>query len=111
MAGILIIAHAPLASALRDCAAHVYCGQPQLGSSRLDLVGARGRGDQPRRAQVQFLPGPASTVLLPPTPKDFEARNALPLGMRFLSRAILVKPAAKWLSKCGRTQGPRPLIP
>jgi len=29
MAGILIIAHAPLASALRDCAAHVYCGQPQ----------------------------------------------------------------------------------
>jgi mannose PTS system EIIA component len=28
MAGILIIAHAPLASALRDCAAHVYCGQP-----------------------------------------------------------------------------------
>jgi PTS system mannose-specific IIA component len=29
MAGILIIAHAPLASALRDCATHVYCGQPQ----------------------------------------------------------------------------------
>jgi PTS system ascorbate-specific IIA component len=29
MAGILIIAHAPLASALRECAAHVYCGQPQ----------------------------------------------------------------------------------
>lgn len=29
MAGILIIAHAPLATALRDCAAHVYCGQPQ----------------------------------------------------------------------------------
>ena len=29
MAGILIIAHAPLASALRDCAAHVYCGQPE----------------------------------------------------------------------------------
>lgn len=29
MAGILIIAHAPLASALRDCAAHVYCGEPQ----------------------------------------------------------------------------------
>lgn len=29
MAGILIIAHAPLASALRDCAAHVYCGPPQ----------------------------------------------------------------------------------
>lgn len=28
MAGILIIAHAPLASALRDCAAHVYCGEP-----------------------------------------------------------------------------------
>ena len=28
MAGILIIAHAPLASALRDCAAHVYSGQP-----------------------------------------------------------------------------------
>ncbi len=29
MAGILIIAHTPLASALRDCATHVYCGQPQ----------------------------------------------------------------------------------
>ncbi|MGY8527123.1 PTS sugar transporter subunit IIA [Paracidovorax citrulli] len=29
MAGILIIAHAPLASALRDCAAHVYCGEPK----------------------------------------------------------------------------------
>lgn len=29
MAGILIIAHAPFASALRDCATHVYCGCPQ----------------------------------------------------------------------------------
>ncbi|MHB1668959.1 MAG: PTS sugar transporter subunit IIA [Thiomonas sp.] len=28
MPGILIIAHAPLASALRDCAAHVYAGCP-----------------------------------------------------------------------------------
>jgi PTS system mannose-specific IIA component len=28
MAGILIIAHAPFASALRDCIAHVYCGLP-----------------------------------------------------------------------------------
>lgn len=28
MAGILIIAHAPFATALRDCLAHVYCGLP-----------------------------------------------------------------------------------
>ncbi len=28
MAGILIIAHAPLAAALRDCIAHIYCGMP-----------------------------------------------------------------------------------
>lgn len=28
MAGILIIAHAPLASALRECAAHIYGGLP-----------------------------------------------------------------------------------
>ncbi len=28
MAGILIIAHAPLATALRDCIAHVYGGLP-----------------------------------------------------------------------------------
>jgi len=28
MAGILIIAHAPLASALRDCIAHIYGGLP-----------------------------------------------------------------------------------
>jgi PTS system mannose-specific IIA component len=28
MAGILIIAHAPLASALRDCITHIYCGLP-----------------------------------------------------------------------------------
>jgi len=28
MAGILIIAHAPLATALRDCVAHIYCGLP-----------------------------------------------------------------------------------
>ncbi|CAB3691135.1 PTS sugar transporter subunit IIA [Trinickia soli] len=28
MAGILIIAHAPLASALRDCVAHIYGGLP-----------------------------------------------------------------------------------
>src|SRR6516225_6444280 len=50
-------------------------------------------------------------VPLPPNPRDFEARDVLLLGMRFLSPAILVKPAAKWLSECGRTQGPRPLIP
>lgn len=36
MAGILIIAHAPLASALRDCAAHVYCGQPD-GLQAIDV--------------------------------------------------------------------------
>jgi len=28
MAGILIVAHAPLASALRDCLKHIYCGLP-----------------------------------------------------------------------------------
>ena len=28
MAGILIIAHAPLATALRDCIAHIYGGVP-----------------------------------------------------------------------------------
>lgn len=28
MAGILIVAHAPLASALRDCLTHIYCGLP-----------------------------------------------------------------------------------
>ncbi|WP_091907248.1 PTS sugar transporter subunit IIA domain-containing protein [Chitinasiproducens palmae] len=28
MAGILIIAHAPLAGALRDCLEHIYCGLP-----------------------------------------------------------------------------------
>lgn len=33
MAGILIIAHAPLASALRDCVAHIYGGLPaQIGA-------------------------------------------------------------------------------
>ena len=37
MAGILIIAHAPLASALRDCAAHVYCGQPE-GLGAIDVL-------------------------------------------------------------------------
>ena len=29
MPGLLIIAHAPLATALRDCASHVYAGCPQ----------------------------------------------------------------------------------
>ncbi|MBY4896579.1 PTS sugar transporter subunit IIA [Cupriavidus sp. AU9028] len=37
MAGILIIAHAPLASALRDCAAHVYCGEPK-GVEAIDVL-------------------------------------------------------------------------
>ncbi len=37
MAGILIVAHAPLASALRDCLKHIYCGLPaRIGA--LDVV-------------------------------------------------------------------------
>ena len=89
----------------------LYCGQLQLGSSRSDLVGARVAATslaEPRfdSCRVQHLRSPC-----PRLQNDFEARTVLSLGMRFLSPAVLVKPAAKWLSECGRTQGPRPLIP
>ncbi|CAN0623733.1 PTS system fructose subfamily IIA component [Burkholderia sp. lig30] len=41
MAGILIIAHAPLASALRDCIAHIYGGVP----ARIGVVDVQADSD------------------------------------------------------------------
>jgi PTS system ascorbate-specific IIA component len=53
MPGILIIAHAPLASALRDCAAHVYAGTP----NRLEAI------DVPADiAAADFLPRAAAAL-------------------------------------------------
>ncbi|OZB43922.1 MAG: hypothetical protein B7X46_11070 [Thiomonas sp. 15-66-11] len=53
MPGILIIAHAPLASALRDCAAHVYAGCP----SQLEAL------DVPADASPESFLAQAQTAL------------------------------------------------
>lgn len=53
MAGILIIAHAPLASALRDCATHVF-GGPVPGVVALDVCASEVPAECVDRAAAQL---------------------------------------------------------
>ncbi|CAJ0796060.1 hypothetical protein LMG7141_03182 [Ralstonia condita] len=90
MAGILIIAHAPLASALRDCAAHVYCGQPE----RLDAIDVLPDVDpaavlaQARAKLAELVEGNGALVLTDifgATPANIASRLADPGRVRVLA--------------------------
>ncbi|AGW88683.1 MULTISPECIES: PTS sugar transporter subunit IIA [Cupriavidus] len=90
MAGILIIAHTPLASALRDCAAHVYCGQPQ----RLEAIDVLPDADpaavlaEARRRLAAICEDNGALVLTDifgATPANIAARLAEPGRVRVLA--------------------------
>lgn len=90
MAGILIIAHAPLASALRDCAAHVYCGQPE----RLEAVDVLPDAEpaavlEAGRRALQSIAGDDGVLILTDifgaTPANIAARLADPGRVRVLA--------------------------
>jgi PTS system ascorbate-specific IIA component len=90
MAGILIIAHAPLASALRDCAAHVYCGQPE----RLGAIDVLPDAEpaavlaQAREKLAELIEGNGALVLTDifgATPANIASRLADPGRVRVLA--------------------------
>jgi PTS system mannose-specific IIA component len=65
MAGILIIAHAPFATALRDCLTHIYCGLP----ARVGVIDVMADSDPAEltrlaRAEVERLAEENGTLVL-----------------------------------------------
>lgn len=90
MAGILIIAHAPFASALRDCLAHIYGGLP----ARIAVIDVLPDSDpvlllQEAREQAEKLQENNGTLvltdLLGATPANIAARLAPMPGIRVLA--------------------------
>jgi PTS system ascorbate-specific IIA component len=90
MAGILIIAHAPLATALRDCATHVYCGSPQ----RVEAIDVVPDADpaavlaEARKRLASVIEGNGALVLTDifgATPANIAARLADPGRVRILA--------------------------
>lgn len=90
MAGILIVAHAPLASALRDCLTHIYCGLP----SRIGAVDVLPDSDPLEtvafaKAEVERLKEDNGTLVLADlfgaTPANIAAQLALLPDVRVLA--------------------------
>ena len=103
MPGILIIAHAPLASALRDCAAHVYAGCPH----RLEAL------DVPPDAPPESLMPRAQSALQRVTGSDGAALLLVGLILlvlsvtRMLHWSTLLTPLLAGLLLRVRSQRPR----
>ncbi|MCP1117198.1 PTS sugar transporter subunit IIA [Robbsia andropogonis] len=90
MAGILIVAHAPLASALRDCLKHIYCGLPaQIGAIDVLPDSDPAAVEEVARAEIEHLKDSNGTLvfsdLYGATPANIAGRLASIPNVRVLS--------------------------